>query len=1064
MTIEQEHHEEIFVCCGKQFASHVGMRIHQGRTCMKAVHKCRSSLRKTRASTTQDENHSGSTNTLDQPETVKLLQVKWPNSSETTAYREFENDVLKALKKKKGTLDDRLQNLSDTIYGIGADTFGVFTQMARDPKPQQESRRSKKLQELRAQKKRLRKLWLSADANEKEGLKVLYNDIKERHRLAMRAERRLKRKKERKRCRQRFLKAPFQFAKHLFAESKSGTLNCTKEELNRHLKETYSDPKRNEPLADIRGIPKPTRPGVEFDMSYLKKKEVDDFVGKARAKSKPGQDRVPYKVYKRCPQLRFRLYKLLKEAWKDKILADKWCQAEGIYIPKEEDSQTLPQFRPISLLNVDGKIFNGIIAKRMMTFLLANGYIDETVQKAGLPGTPGCIEHVNTIWNDIQEAKKEKSDLTVVWLDLANAFGSVPHQLMRKAMDHFWIPPEIQELLMTYYDKFIMRFSTDEFTTDWQRLEIGVAAGCTVSVIVFLLCMELILRGTNTDRITAIRSPKKAFMDDIAILTTTVPSMRKILSRLDELITWARMKFKASKSRSVTIKAGKQRSIKFKIAGDTMPTIAEKSVKSLGRVYEGNLTDWHKGVEIHKETEEGLQSIHKTLLPGKYKVWILQYALYPRILWPLNIYEVGLSRVSKIEQRCNVFIRKWLQLPRMTASAALYKNNGALELPTASLVEQFKCGKVRTILMLRDSRDHTISSNPPKLNTLKQWNAEEATDNAAIELQERDLIGSVCSNSRGLGSGTFKPSILMTSVERRKALVSEVKGNEAKQRQLKLVQSSVQGQCTYWHDYVIERKLSWREIWQWEPARLRFLIQSTYDTLPSPANLVRWNISSDNRCKCGQLGTMRHILSNCPIGLDRRYLWRHNQVLAVIHDAVKERLDMINERKLPLKEKGSFIRFCKARMQPSSKPLPKMKKFVWRGKWNVTSDIEGSLIFPILQTSDRPDLLVWHNEERIMKIIELTVSWETNMDAAYDRKSTRYEPLVKRCEEEGWKTECLPIEVGARGYVGRRLPALLSSLGFNSQEKNKLMKEVEKAAEKASFWLWLKREDSNWNE
>ena len=98
----------------------------------------------------------------------------------------------------------------------------------------------------------------------------------------------------------------------------------------------------------------------------------------------------------------------------------------------------------------------------------------------------------------------------------------------------------------TYYDKFIMRFSTDEFTTDWQRLEIGVAAGCTISVIVFLLCMELILRGTNTDRITVIRSPKMAFMDDIAILTTAVSSMRRILSRLDELITWARMKFRTS--------------------------------------------------------------------------------------------------------------------------------------------------------------------------------------------------------------------------------------------------------------------------------------------------------------------------------------------------------------------------------------------------------------------------------------------------------------------------------------------------------------------------------------
>ena len=159
----------------------------------------------------------------------------------------------------------------------------------------------------------------------------------------------------------------------------------------------------------------------------------------------------------------------------------------------------------------------------------------------------------------------------------------------------------------------------------------------------------------------------------------------------------------------------------------------------------------------------------------------------------------------------------------MTASSALYKNNGVLELPTASLVEQFKCGKVRTILMVRDSHNHTISCDPPRLNTLKQWNAEEAMDAAVAALNHKDIVGAVCSNSCGLGFGTFKPSCKMTTQEQRKAVVSEVKFDEANKRNLKLVQSSVQGQCTYWQENVIQRKLTWNEIWQWEPARLSFL-------------------------------------------------------------------------------------------------------------------------------------------------------------------------------------------------------------------------------------------------
>ena len=53
----------------------------------------------------------------------------------------------------------------------------------------------------------------------------------------------------------------------------------------------------------------------------------------------------------------------------------------------------------------------GILAKRTVTYLQSNGYVDESVQKAGVPGIPGCTEHAFTIWDAIQEAKKP----TKVW-------------------------------------------------------------------------------------------------------------------------------------------------------------------------------------------------------------------------------------------------------------------------------------------------------------------------------------------------------------------------------------------------------------------------------------------------------------------------------------------------------------------------------------------------------------------------------------------------------------------------------------------------------------------------
>jgi len=71
---------------------------------------------------------------------------------------------------------------------------------------------------------------------------------------------------------------------------------------------------------------------------------------------------------------------------------DEWLIAEECFIPKEEiPSSYIKQFCTISLLNVEGKIFFGILASRLTTFLLSNKYIDTSVQKGGAPGVPGCI-------------------------------------------------------------------------------------------------------------------------------------------------------------------------------------------------------------------------------------------------------------------------------------------------------------------------------------------------------------------------------------------------------------------------------------------------------------------------------------------------------------------------------------------------------------------------------------------------------------------------------------------------------------------------------------------------
>ena len=62
------------------------------------------------------------------------------------------------------------------------------------------------------------------------------------------------------------------------------------------------------------------------------------------------------------------------------------------------------------------------------------------------------------------------------------------------------------------------------------------------------------------------------------MLAKSSNAAHEILERLDELITWSRMKFKAKKSRICSFVKGKQKKIRFSIAGDAIPTVKEQPI------------------------------------------------------------------------------------------------------------------------------------------------------------------------------------------------------------------------------------------------------------------------------------------------------------------------------------------------------------------------------------------------------------------------------------------------------------------------------------------------------
>lgn len=73
------------------------------------------------------------------------------------------------------------------------------------------------------------------------------------------------------------------------------------------------------------------------------------------------------------------------------------------------------------------------------------------------------------IWNQIQKAKREKTDLHIIWLDPENADCSVPHQLISYAMKFFRTPSSIN-IVASYFNNLDMCFSLQDL--------VGITMGC----------------------------------------------------------------------------------------------------------------------------------------------------------------------------------------------------------------------------------------------------------------------------------------------------------------------------------------------------------------------------------------------------------------------------------------------------------------------------------------------------------------------------------------------------------------------------------------------------------
>ena len=164
-------------------------------------------------------------------------------------------------------------------------------------------------------------------------------------------------------------------------------------------------------------------------------------------------------------------------------------------IHKKGDTTDPANFRPIALTSVIGKFFHKILANRQEHYLIFNDMVDKFLQKGFQSGINGCIEHVFAMQSMIINAMDHSLPLSLSFIDLKNAFGSISHNYISDIIKLIKLLTQFTSYLTNLYSSISAHISTKDWKTQPFPISKGIFQGDTLSPLLFLIAFNPIIQS-----------------------------------------------------------------------------------------------------------------------------------------------------------------------------------------------------------------------------------------------------------------------------------------------------------------------------------------------------------------------------------------------------------------------------------------------------------------------------------------------------------------------------------------------------------------------------------------